>query len=149
MDNTVITIFSSLISGLVGVLIGTWLNRYYEERKEKVKILKALIIYRWNPANPERVEALNCIPVIFNKDNAICDAFDKYKIAQQGVTDNITNRNAAVLTQKSNLLDDAYVKIVELVAINLKFNTSISWDKVKNPYLPKFYVANNGQQIWY
>ena len=47
-------------------------------------------------------------------------AFDKYKDAQQGVTDNITN--AAVLAQKSNLLDDAYVKIVELVAINLKSN---------------------------
>ena len=147
MDNPVITLLSSLVSGLVGVLIGTWLNRYYEERKEKVKILKTLITYRWNPANPERVAALNCIPVIFHKDNVICDAFDKYKDAQQGVTDNITN--AAVLAQKSNLLDDAYVKIVELVAINLKFNTSISWDKVKNPYLPKFYVTNNGQQIWY
>ena len=44
MDNTVITLLSSLVSGLVGVLIGTWLNRYYEERKEKVKILKTLIL---------------------------------------------------------------------------------------------------------
>lgn len=143
----VITILSALLSGLIGVLIGTWLNRYYEERRNKIKVLETLITYRWAPVNQERVAALNCIPITFHKDPAVCDAFIKYKQAHDSVTDNI--QNASVLPQKFNLLDDSYVKVVESIAVSLKLNRSISWDKLKNPYLPKMYVDINGQQIWY
>lgn len=142
-----ITILSALLSGLVGVLIGTWLNRYYEERKNKIKVLETLITYRWLPVNQERVSALNCIPITFHKNPAVCAAFIQYKQAQDNVTDNI--QNTSVLPQKFNLLDDSYVKIVESIAVSLKLSRSISWDKLKNPYLPKRYVDMNGQQIWY
>ena len=147
MDNTVITLLSSLVSGLVGVLIGTWLNRYYENRKTKMHILEILITYRWLPTNQERIAVLNCIPIVFCKDAKVCDAFEKYKQAHDSVTDNITN--PAVFPQKFNALNDAYIKVVETIARNLKLNSSVSWDKLKDSYIPKTYIDPNGQQRWY
>ena len=89
---------------------------------------------------------LNCIPITFSHDAKVCDAFEKYKQAQNNVTDNLSN--SLVLPQKFTMLDDAYVKVVEAIASNLKL-PSLSWDKLKNPYIPLSYYDTNGIQRWY
>ena len=141
-------ILLSLISGLIGVLVGCLFNRGYAARKEKLSVLKTLITYRWIPVQTERVTALNIIPVIFSKSTKICNFLDAYKKAQNDVTDSLTS-SPHMLSQKFNALDDAYIKLLEEIAKNLGYKNSLPWDKLKSPYIAKYYLDQSGNQIWY
>ena len=132
---------------MVGVLIGAWLNRYYEARRDKTEVLKILLTYRYDASNSQRTNALNCIPIIFSKDVNVCAALDKFKQAQDGLTDNLTN--PMVSSQKYDSLNDAYIKLIEEVATNLGLKTQLSWDKLKNPYIPKCFTDISGNTQWY
>lgn len=138
----------SLVSGLIGVLVGVFLNRRYEVRKEKLSILKTLVAYRWAPAYQDRVTALNIIPVVFSKSVKICTCFETYKKAQDDVTANLAAL-PYILQQKHVALDDAYIKLLEEIAKNLGYGKSLPWDKLKSPYIAKCYQDQNGNQIWY
>ncbi len=147
LTSIIITIGSALISGLIGVLIGTWLNRHYEDRKAKIKIMEILVTYRWAPLAQERITALNIIPIVFYKDVGVCSALDRYKKAHEDVTDNLNN--PAVLPKKFNTLYETYIKIVEAIINNLKLDSTIDWDNLKEPLIPKYYVDDKGVQQWY
>ena len=147
MGSTAISVFSALISGLIGVLVGTWLNRYYEVRRSKTDVLKTLVTYRNDPLNLERTNVLNCIPIIFCKDVRVCQALDKFKEAHDGVTENITN--PMVFPQKYTTLNDSYIKLIEEIAKSLGLGSSLSWDKLKNPYIPKSFMDSQGMMQWY
>ena len=142
----------ALVSGLIGMLVGVFLNRRYEVRKEKLSILKTLIAYRWAPAYQERVTALNIIPVVFSKSVKICDCLELYKKAQNDVTDSLAPQYGPLQyapPQKLAALDDAYIKLLEEIAKNLGYRNSLPWDKLKSPYIAKCYPDQNGNQIWY
>ena len=141
-------IFTSLISGLIGVLVGCFLNKVYEVRKEKLSVLKALITYRWMPAQPERVKAINIIPVIFSKSTKICARLESYKKAQNDVADCLST-SPGLLPQKYNDVEDAYIKLLEEIAKSLGYGKSLTWDKLKSPYIARYYLDQNGNQIWY
>lgn len=141
-----IAILTSLVSGLVGVLVGTWLSYIHEVRREKISILKVLVTYRYYPSQGERVTALNMIPIAFRKDGEICALFEKYKKAQAAVADNISN--SPVFGEKINALDDSYIKLVEAIAKNLHYK-SLSWDKLKHPYYLRSYLDVNGQTQYF
>lgn len=146
MDNIAITILSALPSGLIGVLIGTVLNRRYEKRREQIEVLKCLVTYRWQPINPKRIEALNAIPILFYKEKEVCKLFESYQSIHDSVVQSIQNPIATM--QKISELNDCYVKILEAMAKSLHFK-SLSWDKLKNPYIPKSYQDSSGNLQWY
>lgn len=109
--------------------------------------MKILITYRYFPMQEERVSALNIIPVIFAKDEAVCSRFEDYKKAQSNATENLANPN--VISEKFAALDDAYIKLVEIIAKKLGYGKSITWDKLKNPYRVKKYIGVDGATYWY
>lgn len=98
MENYILAIVTSLISGLIGVLVGTWITNHNEKRQEKVAIMKTLITYIQLPNAQERTTALNMIPVVFYKEREICMAFDSYKAAHNDAMAN--SNNPSVFQQK-------------------------------------------------
>lgn len=147
MENLNWQIFTSLLSGLFGVLVGVWINQYIEIRREKVEAMKILIAYISNPEIPARVITLNSIPIIFHRNKKICALFEDYKKAQSEFEANLSNQT--VSSQKYAALADAYIKIIEAIARSLHYSSTISWDKLKNCYCLKSYVDINGQTHWY
>jgi len=147
LESLIITIITSLTSGLIGVLVGSWITRYNEKRQEKVTIMKTLIMHIREPGNPERVMALNIIPVVFHKEQNICTAFDNYKVAQNDAM--VNYNNPQIFGQKLSALNDSYIKLVELMAKKLHYNATITWDKLKNPYIPQCYSDFDGYAHYY
>lgn len=140
-------ILLSLISGLLGVLIGSKLSQREELRKEKLNILKTLVTYRFFPGNQERVTAINVIPFVFFKCPKVCSCLEDYKKAQNDAADNFIAPQS--FSQKLSVLDDAYIKLLEAIARHLGYGDSLSWDKLKNPYIAKSYIGQNGNLYWY
>ena len=145
--NVIISIFVSLISGLIGVIVGSWLSQKRELEREKIEMLSVLIAKRDFPSDMRRTEVLNCIPIVFRKNQNVCKAFEEYKKAHDAVTENLNNSN--VIFQKLANLQDHYIKIMDEMAKDLKLGSNISWDKLKNPYIPQYYSDMNGKIFWY
>lgn len=80
-----LTIFSSIISGILGVLISTWYYRRYEKRKRKLEVLRKILggrFYLTKPStNFEESEyfftALNEVFIIFNDSDEVVNALSK------------------------------------------------------------------------
>ena len=80
-----ITIFSSIISGLLGVIIS---NCYYfkqQEKELKISLIKDIAGYgfqlteNYRGSQKEIVKALNQIYIIFNSSKEVIDAVETYK----------------------------------------------------------------------
>jgi len=145
--NTIISIFISLISGLIGVIVGSWLSRKRALEQEKLEMLSILIAKRDFPFDERRTEVLNCIAIVFRKNQNVCTAFEEYKKAHNAVSENLNNPN--VFSNKLDNLQDCYIKIMDEMAKDLKLGSNISWDKLKNPYVPQCYTDMNGNTWWY
>lgn len=147
MKEIITMIITALLSGLVGVLVGCWLNYRARIREEKLKILKVMITYQFLVNSPERIIALNSIPVVFEKQKEVCECFENFKKAHDAVT--ATIGNVMVHSQKYTELRDSYVKLMESIARSLHYKNCLSWDKLKNPYIPKTFTDSLGNIIWY
>lgn len=147
MKETIITIVAALLSGLGGVLLGYWQNRRLRIREEQIDILKKLITYQFMAWEKKRTEALNLIPLAFSKSKKICHCFEDYKKIQNATTENIGN--PIVFHGKLDELSDAYVKLVETIARELHYEKSIPWDKIKKPYIPRYWIDQAGIKNWY
>lgn len=150
--NIAITIFVSLISGLIGVIVGSWLSQRKAIKEKKIKMLGILITKRYIPTDQERVNTLNCIPLIYQKNKKVCNAFEEFKKAQDEVSGSIKQHvinDYDLFCTKINCLQDCYIKIMEEMAKDLKLNSNLSWDKLKKPYIPKMYIDLNDKKIWY
>ena len=60
-----INIAAIVLSPIIAVCITIWLTRREEKRKEKVIVLKQLMIARAFPLTYDYVKTVNCIDVIF------------------------------------------------------------------------------------
>ena len=146
LENAILTISAALLSGLIGVLIGTLFSLQAEVRREKIEILKTLVTYILVPNQSERVAALNLIPVVFHKDKNICEALEEYKRAQGEATNSLNTQN---FSQKLSSQNDFYIKLIELIAKKLRYNSALTWDKLKNPYSPHYYIGSDSNYYWY
>ena len=73
-----ITIVSSLISGVVGVVISTVYYRRYEKRKRKVDTLTRLFRNRYDLKGDEFSRALNEVFLVFQGSRDVMDALSKF-----------------------------------------------------------------------
>ena len=83
-----VTIISSLLSGLIGVILSSWRYQEYEKRKQKLDTLRRLLGNRFaiteeQGSNTEHSRedffaALNEVFVVFHDSDPVIDALKKY-----------------------------------------------------------------------
>jgi hypothetical protein len=102
-----ITIISSLISGIVGVVISIIYHKRAEERSLKFETLRNLFGYKYQLSlgvgnRNEFNKAINEIPVIFHKSKEVL-------IAHKNLTEALSTKDISVI--KSELLDDKFITL--------------------------------------
>lgn len=73
-----ITILSSLISGIAGVAISIIYHKKAEKRQEKINTLKQFVGYRYNLKGEQFTKALNEIFVVFQDSQAVLDKLNAF-----------------------------------------------------------------------
>jgi len=126
----IVNILAVVISPIVAVYIGRWLQERSEKRKEKWIILKTLMSSRdvWNQ---ESVYALNIIDIVFSDDEKVVKCWREYydKVCIDSLTDN-DNRK----------INNAKFKLLEAMAASLGYGDKITWESIQNPYKLKWMV---------
>jgi hypothetical protein len=107
-----ITVLSSLLSGIIGVVISTIYYRRYERRKEKVELIKQLFGNRYNLNGDKFSEALNNIMIIFNDSS---DVLEKLKSFH-----NIVSSNNKTNETVNSALIDLFKALLKNVRIDFK-----------------------------
>jgi hypothetical protein len=78
MGNVMVTIISSLLSGLFAVIVSTIYYRRYEKRKMKVDTLKRFAGNRYDLKGDEFSKALNEIFIVFQDSPEVMKALSDY-----------------------------------------------------------------------
>ncbi len=73
-----ITIISSLISGIAGVIISIIYHRRAEKRQAKINTLKQFAGYRYNLKGEHFTKALNEIFVVFHDSKSVLDKLNEF-----------------------------------------------------------------------
>ncbi len=76
--NLIMNVLVVVLSPIIAVLIGQFLQEKSEKRKDKMNIYRSLVssrIYGWTV---ESVNALNLIELVFYKDKDVCGQWRKY-----------------------------------------------------------------------
>ena len=120
----IIMIIAVILGPIAAVYIGQKLVAESEKRKEKMFVLKTLLICRNNKLNFGYVEAINSIDVIFidNKDvRAACRKLIKIYAEQKEGSDE----------EKKCLIE-----LIEKITEDLGYKNKITWQNLQNPYIP-------------
>ena len=132
-----VEVLAVLISPVVAVWIGSYLQTKAEKRKDKIVLFKALMterIYGWSYGS---VNALNIIDIVFDDDVKVRTAwknlYEKYAV-DSGTDD----------TYKE--IQELQHKLLEAMAISLGYKEKIIWDSIRKPYLPKGLVEMQEKQ---
>lgn len=144
----IINILAVIISPIVAVLISFWVSHHSSLRNDKMNILKILLIHQNAPINQQRIEALNLVNVVFHRNKNIVAQMRKYKRLHDDLTASMNIQGPPPFIQKAVNLNDAYIKLVELIAANLGYGDAMDWDNLKNAIIPKCYKEND-QTVWY
>lgn len=130
MNNILLVLFSSVISGILGVIISNIYYKKWERRKEKVELIKQLFGNRYDLNGDKFSEALNSIIIVFyDSDNVI----NKYKTFYDVVSDNATNLNPSKVNSALLDLFKALSKDVNLVNEELNDMSILKVFNVKSP----------------
>lgn len=121
-----INVVAVIIAPIIAVWIGQKLQDRVEKRKDKMIVFKAVMTYRYGWSQ-EAVVALNSIPIVFAKDNAVRDCWKEYYRLLC-----IQEPDQMELKQRS----DALFKLLESMAVILGYKGTISWEEIQNPYIP-------------
>ena len=135
----VLNIVALILVPLTSVLVGRWLQDSAEKRKDKIRVLKAIMTYRYGWTR-ETVEALNIIPIVFSGKRTEKKVRDCWKEYYKCLC--IQNMDAMQLKQ----CNDALFKLIESMADDLGYKEVLTWEEIQNPYIPKGMVdsiANN------
>ncbi len=73
-----ITIISSLISGIVGVIISIIYHRRAEKRKIKINTLKQFVGYRYDLKGEHFTKALNEIFIVFQDSESVLSKLNEF-----------------------------------------------------------------------
>lgn len=126
-----------IISPILAVLIGQYLQNRLEKRRDKMQIFKILMtarIYGWTV---DGVHALNIIDIIFVDDKEVrsawSDLYEKYCIQ---------NPNEV----QSESIQKSYYKLLETMANSLGYKNKITWETIQTIYTPKVMVECQKQQ---
>lgn len=133
-----INIFAIIGGPIVAVLITRHLQTRAEKRRDKKDIFRTLMTYRGlNWANPECVNSLNLIEVVFYDNQNVVKKWkallDKY------CTDHFEQSDyPKIVTARDRLL--------EAMAQDLGYSEHIDWETIQHSYVPKWMTDNNIKQ---
>lgn len=126
MDNVLLVIITSLVSGILATVLTLICQKIGETRKSKREIFEILMSHRYFISDKENVEALNRIDVVFYKHVDVRKAWKDFMGAAS-----LTPQNPM-----SNNVNDCYLKLLEKISIAVGYK-NISWDEIKKFYFPK------------
>lgn len=117
-----------IISPILAVVIGRYLQDKSEKRKDKMQIFKILMatrIYGWTL---DKVYALNILDVVFVDDKEVRQAwqnlYEKYCIKEPN------NHQLEEIKLQEQIL-------LERMALSLGFKNKITWETIQKPYMPQ------------
>jgi len=103
-------IISSLLSGIIGVVISIIYHRKYEKYRAKLETLRNLVGYRSDVKSVEFSKALNEILIVFQDSKEVLGAMENF-------------REKLILNQNNNNLVNSYLlKLVKAMCKNLKID---------------------------
>lgn len=126
-----------LVSPVIAVWVGSWLQDRAEKRKDKVMIFRILMterIYGWSYGS---VNALNIIDIVFEDDVKVRSAWKK--LYEKYAVDSGTDETYKEIQELQH-------KLLEAMAVSLGYKEKIIWDSIRKPYLPKGLVELQEQQ---
>ncbi|HCE3037167.1 TPA: hypothetical protein NG287_004516 [Vibrio parahaemolyticus] len=106
-EQIVWTIVSSLLSGLLGVIVSTVYYRRHEARKVKFTTFRSLMANRFDLNSEGFTKAINEIAIVFNDSKPVCKALTEYHLSL-GTTQ----------------ADDAFLKLFKSIARDLNLSMS-------------------------
>lgn len=121
----IIDILALIVVPIIAVWVGQALQNRAAKRKDKMAIFQCLMTHRatgW--VNPETVNALNSIDIIFYDDDTVRKCW----------ADLLSKYSPNVLAQDRNT---AQCKLLEAMAKSLGYGKKITWETIQNPYLPE------------
>lgn len=116
-----------VMAPIVAVLIGQWLQKRAEKRKDKLELFKTLMIAR-NGWNLESVKALNIIDIVYADDNVVRQRWKEYY-------DRLCVENPSDIELKK--IKTSQEKLLEAMATSLGYKDKVTWETIQNPYVPK------------
>ena len=132
-----IEVLAILVSPIIAVWVGSYLQTRTEKRKDKIVLFKALMTERIDGWSYGSVNALNIIDIVFDDDVKVRTAwknlYEKYAI--DSGTDEIYKE-----------IQELQHKLLEAMAVSLGYKEKIIWDSIRKPYLPKGLVELQEQQ---
>nr|WP_325214172.1 DUF6680 family protein [uncultured Oscillibacter sp.] len=144
---TIVNVAAVVLSPVIAVLVGQFLQNRAEKRKDKMDIFKTLMVNRYAVWSVDSVRALNSIDIIFSEDKEVrsrCkEYYDKLCIQEPNASD----------LKRINTSRD---KLLEAIACSLGYKDKVTWETIQNPYIPKAIMDAqekeatilNGQAEW-
>lgn len=127
MENTILLIATSLISGLLATIMTLIVQNKAQKKQAKQKIFENLMSYRYALHLQESVNELNKIDVVFYDNENVITSWKEFKAEAL---------RAGKDSDNPNLLLDKQLKILEEMAKVLGYK-KINWMEIKEFYYPK------------
>ena len=108
MTNILVTLISSLLSGIIGVIISTYYYRKYENRKTKIDTFKNFVANRYDLKGDNFIKAINEIFVVFQDSEEVLNSLKQF--------------HETTVSQQTALSNDHLVALFKSMCRNLNIN---------------------------
>ncbi|MCI5222727.1 MAG: hypothetical protein D3924_08680 [Candidatus Electrothrix sp. AR4] len=107
-----VTIFSSLLSGMIGIAVSTYYYQKHEARKLRLTLLSELIGNRHNLKGDAFVTTLNQVFVIFSYSQPVMDSLKNF---HEKITD---------INKNTDHINDALLQLIKVMCdeMNISYN---------------------------
>ena len=122
----IINIIALVAAPIIAVWVSVHLQNRTDKRKDKMDVFKAVMTFRYGWTR-EGVEALNNIPLVFSKDEAVRKRWREYYNYLC-----IQDPDPMEMQQRQTALH----KLLESMASSLGYKETITWEDIQNPYVP-------------
>ena len=120
----IISIIAILLSPIIALFISNKLQAKNELRKEKISILKILMINRATANSIDYVNALNLIDIVFVDSKKVRES---YRLLYESYNPQVYN-----FTKSQMML----TKLIEAIVKDIGYKEKITWDTIQQPYIP-------------
>lgn len=103
-----ITVISSLISGIAGVIISIIYHRKNEKRRAKIETLKNFVGYRYYLKGENFTKTLNEIFIVFQDSKDVLEKLNQF--------------HEIIVSRQGNLANDKLISLFKAMCRNLKIN---------------------------
>lgn len=141
IDKDLINILAIILSPIIAVIIGQFLQMKEKKHEDKMAIFKTLMTSRlYGSWTLDAIFALNTIDVIFSDDEKVRTQWKSYY-------EKLCIQNPDEMEIKK--IQDEKNKLLEIMAKSLGYKDKITWETIQNPYCPKGLINDIQRQQQY